>query len=227
VAGVFENWDVMLFALGIFALGIASPGPVTLVIFNTAVLNGRSQAISLALGCALGSIIWGLIAAITLSSPIDTSSLLFALLKFLVGVYLLHLAVAAFRRAKSNKNSMELSALNLDRPTQKFLHGLTLKLLTPTTPILWVIVFTVLLESTSGTASLKPVVFMCALIGVIVYMGYAYVFSTKKILNVYLSSRGLMDFAICGLYCFAAVNLLCVEIQRQTTAYHLWNQGII
>ncbi|MEQ9246713.1 MAG: LysE family translocator, partial [Nitratireductor sp.] len=44
--------------LSIFTIGVASPGPATLMIMGTAMSRGRPSAVALSLGVVTGSMFW-------------------------------------------------------------------------------------------------------------------------------------------------------------------------
>lgn len=58
----------LAFALMAYALGVASPGPSTLAIMGAAMSGGRRAALWLACGIWMGSLTWGLLAAMGLAA---------------------------------------------------------------------------------------------------------------------------------------------------------------
>jgi threonine/homoserine/homoserine lactone efflux protein len=87
----------LLAILAIFTVGVASPGPATLMILGTAMDRGRSSAVALSLGVVTGSLFWGCVAAFGFVAALKASASLFTALKLSGGLYLLYLAFRSWR----------------------------------------------------------------------------------------------------------------------------------
>ncbi|WP_298806602.1 LysE family transporter [uncultured Lentibacter sp.] len=89
----------LLIILTIFSIGVASPGPATLMILGTAMSQGRASAMALSLGVVAGSMFWACVAALGFVAAIKTSASLFMALKIAGGLYLFFLAFRSWRSA--------------------------------------------------------------------------------------------------------------------------------
>ncbi|VEB41596.1 leucine export protein LeuE [Chromobacterium violaceum] len=89
----------MAAAFAVYLVGTASPGPSNLAIMGVAMEQGRSRALSLAAGVALGSVCWGVFAALGFAELMRGSLALAWCLKLLGGAYLLYLAWQSARQA--------------------------------------------------------------------------------------------------------------------------------
>src|SRR5262249_47667540 len=86
-------------AYAVFFVGIASPGPNVLAVLGTSMSLGRRAGLALALGIGAGSILWAVLAAVGLSALLAAWAAALTAIKIAGGLYLLWLAVKAFRAA--------------------------------------------------------------------------------------------------------------------------------
>src|SRR5258707_7728225 len=86
----------ILLAYATFFLAIASPGPNVLAIIGTSMSVGRRSGIALALGVAVGSFCWAMLAAVGLTALLASYAAAPTALKIAGGLYLLWLSYKSF-----------------------------------------------------------------------------------------------------------------------------------
>jgi threonine/homoserine/homoserine lactone efflux protein len=80
-------------------MGTISPGPSFLIVSRTAVAESRSSGLLLALGLAIGTVIWAVSALLGLKALLTAFGSLYLAMKIAGGAYLLYLAVRLWRHA--------------------------------------------------------------------------------------------------------------------------------
>lgn len=121
----------------IFTVGVASPGPATLMILGTAMASGRAPAVALSLGVVLGSVAWASVAALGFVAALKASAALFMALKLAGGLYLIFLAVKSWRSAFTPGATAAPRSAGTGSPRRCFAQGLLLHLTNPKAPLVW------------------------------------------------------------------------------------------
>lgn len=207
-----ENLSGLLVILTIFTVGVASPGPATLMILGTAMARGRAPAVALSLGVVLGSMAWATVAALGFVAALKTSATLFTLLKVAGGLYLLFLAIKAWRSALTPGVEARLRTSRSNRPLSCFVQGLLLHLTNPKAPLVWMATLSVGGLNTAPLPFLATAILLCALIGITVFVGYALLFSTRRASRMYLAARRPIDAVIGTLFGAAAIRLFSYRL---------------
>ena len=129
----------MLLALGVFSLGLLSPGPNILAVIGTSMASGRAHGVALALGIGIGSGVWGALAASGMTALLSQYAIALTAIKVLGGCYLLWLAIKAFRSAASPDRALGTTAGRLSEgPVRLFGRGLAIQLTNPKAALTWV-----------------------------------------------------------------------------------------
>lgn len=196
----------LFMSLLIYIFSVASPGPSNLAISYTSIYAGRKSALYFASGIVIGSFFWGVLAASGLQPLLSKYSEFLYLLKIFGGLYFLYLAYNSFKMVikkeyKKRINKKEKQTSNL----KYFISGIMMHLLNPKAIAVWIAVIAVALPSSvSDTAVYVPVV-LCLPFGVIIFIGYAFLFSNEKVVNKYFTFKKYIDsfvgtaFSIVGL----------------------------
>ena len=202
----------LLLILTIFTIGVASPGPATLMIMSTAMSRGRKEAIALSFGVVSGSFFWGCLAAFGFVAVMKASAGLFTAMKIAGGLYLLYLASRSLRSALTTDQELQaLPAAKLGL-RQNFLRGLLLHLTNPKAPLVWIATLSVGLADAAPSSFLLLAVGLCAVVGILVFVGYAFLFSTGPASRFYIQFRRQFN-AIVGLFFgAAAIKLISVRV---------------
>ena len=198
----------LLAVLSIFTVGVASPGPATLMIVGTAMGHGRSQAVALSIGVVAGSMVWAAVAAAGFVAALETSATLFTALRLVGGLYLLVLAVKALRSALGVEPKAAVRSAGESGLRRCFLQGLLLHLSNPKAPLVWLATLSVGVGEAAPPAFLTVAILLCAVTATAVFVGYAFLFSTPAVSRAYLAARRPVDATIGVLFGAAAVKVL-------------------
>ncbi|GEO82531.1 LysE family translocator [Pararhodospirillum oryzae] len=83
------------------ALAVMSPGPSFLVVARTAMARSRSEGVKVAVGLALGTVVWSSAALLGLNALFQVVPVLFTVMKAVGALFLLWIAVQTFRHARA------------------------------------------------------------------------------------------------------------------------------
>ncbi|WP_182057400.1 LysE family translocator [Pantoea sp. ME81] len=192
-----------------YFVATASPGPSNMAIMGTAMKRGRGAALALASGVISGSMMWALLAACGVLTVLATFAQLLIVLKIGGGLYLLWLAYKAGKSALRRPDANELSASG-DKVAfiRLFRQGILMHVGNPKAILTWVAIMSVALKPDAATSTLPMIIAGCATICVLVFCGYAVLFSTAVMAAFYRRiRRGLDALLAC---CFAVAGLKLV-----------------
>lgn len=120
-----------------FLLGIPI-GPVNLEIFHTALKKHYAQAISIAVGAALGDAVWAVCAFFGIS-PFSSSRTLESIFLLFTAVITFILGIVALKNSKFLAHQQEIVFKKIMRKRWALLKGLSLVLVNPLGVISWMI----------------------------------------------------------------------------------------
>lgn len=201
-------WQNLLLVASVFAVGVFSPGPATLMILNSAVSRGRAPALALSTGLVIGSIIWAVIAAVGFAAAIKASVTFFLVMKLVASFYLFFLAVKSIRSSMSEAVLKKGEFFSTNSLWGQVLVGVLIQLTNPKTVLIWLLAF-----SLGADAALQPqfyptVIVLCVCMAVAIYATYALLFSTAKVSNVYAKMKRQFDFVVGTLFGGAGIVML-------------------
>ncbi len=194
----------ILVAFAAYAVGTASPGPATLAIIQISASLGRSVGLRFAYGVIVGSLMWGVVAALGLSALMISFAWLFVALKIVGGTYLLWLAFKSCKSALSDDNKIALKVSE----GRFFTQGLALHLTNPKAIFVWSAIIALGLPEGAPSWVGAVILFGCGLIGVLVFSGFALLFSTKRASQTYRKARRKIDGFAAALFAAAGFKLL-------------------
>lgn len=197
----------VLVAYVAYLIGTASPGPSNLAIMATAMAQGRPHAIALAAGVVNGSLIWGFAAAFGLSALMQTYSWSLVLMKLLGGTYMLWLSWNAAKRALAPTRmaaTVGTAGLSL---RHAYLRGLAMHLTNPKAIFVWLSIVALALPQSAQQADALFVVAGCGLLGTIVFLGYAFAFSTEVARAAYGKIQRWFDAALAVVFAYAGIRM--------------------
>ncbi|MGL4861151.1 MAG: LysE family translocator [Enterobacteriaceae bacterium] len=189
-----------------YLVATASPGPSNMAIMGTAMQKGRGAALAVAGGIISGSMLWALLAACGVLTVLVTFAQLLIVLKIGGGLYLLWLAFKSGKSALCRSNPSEFKASN-GRVVygRLFRQGILMHVSNPKAILTWVAIMSVAFKPDMAVSTLPMLMFGCAAISVVVFCGYALLFSTAVMSAFYRRIRRGFDallaccFAIAGL----------------------------
>jgi threonine/homoserine/homoserine lactone efflux protein len=182
------------------------------MIMNVSARQGRLAGISLALGIVTGSIFWACVAALGFVATLKTSVAFFTAMKIAGGAYLLFLSFRALRSAATRtKPGAPAPAPGPVSVRRQYLRGLLLHLTNPKAPLVWMATLSVGTGYSAPPAFLGVAIALCTLSAVGVFVGYAYLFSTRRAISAYRNLRRPVDFVVGTLFGAAGIRILTLR----------------
>lgn len=130
---------------------VAIPGPNTLFIIGQGIAGGRRSAVRAAIGVEIGSMIHVLAASLGLSALLARSAAAYEVLRWVGAVYLVWLAIGAFRSARSGAASPVNAAAST--PTaggNPLLRGVMVNVLNPKVALFFLAFFPQFLDKSKS-----------------------------------------------------------------------------
>ena len=177
------NSLIILAPFLIYFFGILSPGPANLAIAQIALESGRSKSIVFSVGVVTGSIIWGIVTFTGLVQIMNQSPLSIRILGFLRAIYMSWLGCANIHKfISSMKNKNLTSRFKTSSDANYFIRGLMIHLTNPKAFLVWTTILVSALDVDKGV-KLSPhvILIICGLLGIIVFCGYAILYSNKGV----------------------------------------------
>ena len=189
----------------VFLVAAGSPGPATLAVMATAAVSGRRAGVIFALGVVSGSIIWGMMAAFGLVAVLAQFSWAFQALKIAGGAYLLWLASKALRTAVSSAPVLPPS-----RAPRKHLYfqGMALHLTNPKALLSWSAIIAFGVPQNAQMGYIGALLIGCAALASLLFIGYAFIFSTPRMMMAYQRMRRRINGVLAMVFGFAGAKLL-------------------
>lgn len=200
----------IMLAFGSYILAAASPGPSNMAIMGVAMRDGRSHALVLASGVMTGSLFWAFLAATGICALLAAYAQALFIIKAAGGVYLLYLAMRAGKAAMaSTHDSAETVA---GREARRYLplyrQGVLMHIGNPKAIMSWMAIMSLGLREDAPAGTLPAIIGGCALLGIIIFGGYAIVFSTARMIAGYARLRRWIQGLFSTLFAVAGLKLL-------------------
>ena len=202
--------DLLLVYLA-YAIAAGSPGPSTMAIMTVAMAQGRRPALALAAGVITMSFAWGLIAATGLSALLTRYAQALVVLKVAGGLYLLWLAYKSARSAMRRDHAV-VSAPH-DRPSAGALYrrGVLMHLGNPKSVLSWLAIMTLGVGAHASTGHVAAAFLGCVLLGVVLFGGYALLFSTAPMVRGYAKGRRCIEGTLAVVFAGAGLKLIAAR----------------
>ena len=198
--------EPLLLLFTAYVIAIASPGPSVMAIMGTAMQQGRKSAVALALGVVTGSMIWALLAASGVSAVLTAYAHAVLALKILGGAYLLYLAWKSARAALSPAPPAHMRAPQLVGALYR--RGMLLHLTNPKAILGWIAIIALGVQPDMPVQHLGIIIGGCAVLGLVVNVGYAVAFSTPMAVRAYARARRAVEGALAVIFAYAGLRLL-------------------
>ncbi|MFY0661338.1 MAG: LysE family translocator [Shimia sp.] len=199
----------ILLAYSIFLVGVASPGPNILAIIGTSMSVDRKSGVSLALGVAVGSLTWGVLAASGLSALLAKYASALMFIKVAGGVYLLWLAYKSFKSAAS---AYDLEVKKLGQkyrsPLRYALSGYTVQMTNPKAALAWIATISLGLQPGSPIWVSAAIVLGIFVLSTVIHTLYAIAFSTSFMVAAYSRARRYIQATLGVFFAVAGLKLL-------------------
>lgn len=195
---------------GTYIVATASPGPSNMAIMGTAMRDGRLPALILAAGVITGSLFWAILAATGLSAVLAAYAQALFVIKIFGGVYLLYLAFRAGRSALKPVSDFARTDAGRATPRYRALYrqGLLIHIGNPKAIMAWIAIMSLGFREDAPVGMLPAIIGGCAVLGVIVFGGYALFFSTAPMITLYTRSRRWIEGVLSAVFAVAGIKLL-------------------
>ncbi|WP_085726908.1 LysE family translocator [Pseudomonas sp. R37(2017)] len=195
---------------GTYLIATASPGPSNMAIMATAMRDGRLPALVLVAGVITGSLFWAILAATGISAVLSTYAQALFAIKIFGGAYLLYLA---FRAGKSAlKPVSDFTTPDAGRATPRYRsiyrQGILMHVTNPKAILSWIAIMSLGFREDAPVGWLPAIIGGCAVLGVIVFGGYAVLFSTAAMIALYARVRRWFEVMLSAVFALAGLKLL-------------------
>ncbi len=194
-----------------WVVAAGSPGPATLSIAGTSMNTGRQAGLVFSLGILAGSATWGLAAAAGLSAVMQANVWLFEILRYCGAAYLLFLALKSLRSALSSQAVLQQRTYHgSDRAV--FVRGALIHLTNPKAILAWGSIYSLVLPATAVTAEVFGLFAYLYSGSIVVFLGYAVLFSSPKVVAVYTRLRRGFELVFAGVFGGASLKILTAQL---------------
>ena len=198
----------ILLSLSAVMLALMSPGPNILAVIGTSMNVGRQHGAALAIGVALGSFLWALIAVLGLTALLTAYAGVLVVIKIIGGSYLLWLGYKSFKSAYTHKDISAAPDEIIKAKRAYFMRGLTVQMTNPKAALAMTAIVTIGVQGQAPVWVSAVLVIGISLLSLIGHLAYAYAFSTQSVVGIYLKSRRWVESALGAFFCFAGIKLL-------------------
>lgn len=188
-----------------------SPGPATMGIAGTSMAQGRAAGLAFALGICAGSAVMGIAAALGLSAIMLANPWVFEVIRYLGVAYLGWLALKALRRALAG-DDVALGNPVSGSPGTVFSKGVAIHLTNPKAIISWGSIYAIVAPADAGVITLMGYFALLYAGSLIVFIGYAFMFSSERAVATYRRSRRWFDLGFAGFFGLAGYKILTARL---------------
>ncbi|KRE02155.1 hypothetical protein ASE63_07220 [Bosea sp. Root381] len=205
VDDLIRHWPALALVYSAFLIAIASPGPSNMAVMATAMEHGRAAGMTLALGVSTGSLTWGILAALGVSTLVAAQPGALYAIKIAGGLYLFYLA---WRSARSAMRTETPAIRAMPSGRRLWLRGYLMHLTNPKAILSWTAMIALGLRPDTPGTVVAAIVVGCLLISVLLNQGYALLFSTARMVAGYRRVRRRAEAALSAFFAFAGFKLL-------------------
>ena len=189
-----------------------SPGPATMGIAGTAMTSGRQSALAFALGILAGSASWGIAAALGLSAIMLANAWVFELIRYAGATYLGWLAIKALKNA-ANPAAAKMGTPFSGSAASLFSKGAAIHITNPKAILSWGSIYAIVAPPDATPATLFGYFGLLYAGSILIFIGYAFLFSSPAMVRAYARARRWFDLAFAGFFGFASFKILTAKLQ--------------
>ncbi|VAV86476.1 threonine efflux protein, putative [hydrothermal vent metagenome] len=208
---MFEDINLPLILIAAF-VSTASPGPATLAIAGASMSAGRPYGLALAAGVTTGSWTWSIAAALGLGAVMLANVWLFEMLRYFGACYLLFLAYksarSAFARSEIANRHIAIASLQ-----SAYGKGLALHLANPKAILFFGSLFAIGVPADASVFSLAIVIAAVGIQSLLVFLGYALLFSDPKMIARYEKTRRWIEAVFAIAFGAAGLRILTAKLE--------------
>lgn len=191
-----------------YVIAVASPGPSNMAIMNAAMRHGRPAALAMAAGVVTMSAVWGTVAATGISTLLASYAHALTVLKVGGALYLLWLAWKAARSAATPDARVAVAAIAAPSLRASYRRGVLMHVGNPKAVLAWLAIMALGVRPDATPAAVAVAVAGCVALGVVVFAGYALLFSTAPMVRAYARARRWFEGALAIFFAGAGLRLL-------------------
>lgn len=173
--------------------------------------SGRASGLALASGITTGSLMWSVAAALGLGALMLANAWVFELIRYLGAAYLLYLAYKAARSALSDRDLATKSIAGGKRAL--YAKGLALHLTNPKAILFFGSLYSLGLPPGTGVGDLALIIGAVGLQSLVLFHGYALLFSSRAMTRLYLKLRRWFESAFALGFGAASFKILMARVQ--------------
>ncbi|WP_279483801.1 LysE family translocator [Aureimonas sp. SK2] len=191
-----------------YVIAVASPGPSNMAIMNTAMRHGRPAALAMATGVITMSTVWGGVAATGVSTLLASYAHALTVLEIGGGLYLLWLAWKAARMAAAP--GPPIIDVVIAAPSARILYrrGVLMHVGNPKAVLSWVAIMSLGVSPNATPTAVGIALAGCILLGILIFSGYALLFSTAPMVRAYAKARRWFEGVLAVFFAAAGIRLL-------------------
>ena len=200
--GIFLSLSAMMLAL-------MSPGPNILAVIGTSMNSGRRCGLVLALGVTTGTFLSASVAVLGLTALLTAYAGMLTFIKIAGGCYLLYLGYKSLRSAASHK---DLTVSGVGSPVRSlwryFGRGLTVQLTNPKAALAMTAIITLGVQGSTPAWVNLVLVFGVTTLSIVGHLAYAFAFSIKLVVAIYIKARRWIEGTLGVFFCCAGIRLI-------------------
>lgn len=201
-------WNDLFLVYCAYAIAAGSPGPSTMAIMGVAMRQGRASAAALAAGVVTMSFTWGLVAATGLSALLMRYAQALTILKIAGGLYLLWLAFKSAKAAlREDDPSVYTPAARAGHGTL-YRRGGLMHLGNPKAVLSWLALMSLGVGPNASAEHIALAFGGCVLLGIVIFFGYALLFSTAPMVRGYARARRWIEGTLSLVFAGAGLRLI-------------------
>ncbi len=164
----------------------------------------------MAAGVVTGSLFWAILAATGLSAVLANFAQAIFVIRIFGGIYLLYLAFRAGRSALKPVSSFARTDAGRATPRYRALYrqGLLMHIGNPKAIMAWIAIMSLGFRDDASAGMLPVIVGGCAVLGVLVFGGYAVLFSTASMIALYARLRRWIEAVLSAVFAAAGFKML-------------------
>lgn len=205
-----DDINLPLILLAAF-VAATSPGPATLTIAGTSMASGRRYGLAVASGVTTGSMMWSVAAALGLGAIMLSYAWTFEIIRYLGAGYLLYLA---FKSARFAFSPAKLAPQSMAAASSRAAYGkgLALHLTNPKAILFFGSLFAVGVPADASFRSLAIIICAVGVQNLIVFHGYALIFSNRSMMSHYIRLRRWFEATFAIAFGAAGLKILTTRL---------------
>ena len=200
--------DRLYMAYAAYVIAAASPGSSNMAIMGAAMSCGRRAATALTAGVVTGSWTWAVLAATGIAAVLSAYAQALLFIKIAGGLYLLHLALKAARSAMAPVPAELTPVAEGSELRSLYRRGLLLHVGNPKAVLGWVATISLGLQPGGPPYMPFAILLGCAVLSVVIFGGYALLFSTPTMVRAYRKARRWIEGTLAAFFGAAGLRLL-------------------